>query len=96
MIARTSSWAGSPEALMRWIEQVETAVKPFVAGVPGNAGAYFLVDVAGGRALTLSLWESEEAAVASDDAADESRARTIAATGVELLERGRYAVTASV
>jgi heme-degrading monooxygenase HmoA len=96
MFARTSIWKGSPEALRRWAEQVETGVGPFVSGLPGNAGAFFLVDRAGGQALTLTLWESEEAARASDEAADRSRARTIAATGVELVERGRYEVAASV
>ncbi|MEO8898981.1 MAG: hypothetical protein ABI473_09875 [Candidatus Dormibacter sp.] len=42
--------------------------------------------------MTLTLWATEEAAVASDVAADESRARTVAATGMELLERCRYEV----
>jgi heme-degrading monooxygenase HmoA len=74
---------------------VQNGVQPFVKGLPGNAGAFFLVDHAGQRALTLTLWESEEAAQASDDAAEQSRARTIAATGVELVERGRYEVAAS-
>ncbi len=50
------------------------------------------VDRDGGRALTLTLWASDEAARASDQTADKSRASTVAATGVELLERGRYEV----
>jgi len=68
------------------------SVRQFVTGLEGNAGAFFLVDRAGGRALTLTLWTSEAAAVASDAFADQSRARTIAATGVQLLERGQYEV----
>jgi heme-degrading monooxygenase HmoA len=67
-----------------------------VQGLPGNAGAYFLVDRERQKALTLTLWKSEDAAKASDDAAEQSRARTIAATGVELVERGRYEVAASI
>lgn len=96
MFARTSTWTGSAEALERWAEQMETTVKGFVQALPGNAGAFFLVDHAGQRALTLTLWESEEAAKASDAAADQRRARTIDATGVELVERGRYEVAASI
>jgi heme-degrading monooxygenase HmoA len=96
MFARTSSWKGSPEALERWAEQAENVVLPFVRGLDGNLGAFFLVDRAGQKALTLTLWQSEEAAQASDVAADQSRARTIEATGIELLERGRYDVAASV
>jgi heme-degrading monooxygenase HmoA len=96
MYARTSTWTGSPEALQRWAEQAETGVRPFVQGLSGNAGAFFLVDRTGQKALTLTLWESEEAAKASDEAAEQSRARTMAATGVELVERGRYEVAASL
>jgi len=67
-----------------------------VGGLPGNAGAVFLVDRGSKRALTLTLWETEEAALASDQAAERSRESTIAATGVQLLERGRHEVAAKV
>ena len=60
--------------------------------LPGVAGAVFLIDASGGEAMTLTLWETEEAALASDPHAEASRAATVAATGVELKERGRYEV----
>jgi heme-degrading monooxygenase HmoA len=91
MFARTSTWGGTPEAIDKWAASVES-VRPFVASLEGNAGAFFLVDADGLRALTLTLWNSEQAALASDASADQSRARTIAATGVELLARGQYKV----
>jgi heme-degrading monooxygenase HmoA len=94
MFARTSSWGGTTEAIDKWAAAVET-VRPFVTSLDGNAGAFFLVDTAGQRALTLTLWKTESAALASDVSADQSRARTIAATGVELLERGQYQVIVS-
>jgi heme-degrading monooxygenase HmoA len=96
MYARTSSWTGTPEALEKWAEQTAESVAPMVAGLPGNAGAYFFIDREGRRALTLTLWETEDAALASDIAAETSRERTVAATGVELLERRRYEVAARV
>src|SRR5262249_9836790 len=92
--ARTSTWTGTPEALERWARHVSATVAPKVSGLPGNAGAYFVVDRDGSNALTLTLWESEEAALASDEFAEKSRASTAAATGVELLERGRFEVAA--
>jgi hypothetical protein len=91
MFARTSIWGGTPEAIDKWASSVEN-VRPFVARLEGNAGAFFLVDAASRRALTLTLWTTESAALASDASAEESRARTVAATGVELLERGQYEV----
>jgi hypothetical protein len=96
MVARTSTWTGSPEALDKWAEHVSNQVSGFVAGLPGNAGATFFIDRDTGTALTLTLWENEEAAANTDKFAEQSRASTVDATGVELLERGAYTVVASV
>ena len=92
MQARTSTWSGSAEAIERWVEHVTKNVRPMVAGLPGNAGASFLVDRVNHRALTLTLWDDEDAAAGSDQAAEASRVRTVAATGLELVERGAYDV----
>ena len=94
MYARTSTWTGSPEALQKWAEHVTGQVAPMVRGLPGVAGAVFFVDRDSSAAMTLTLWDSEEAAAASDQHADASRAATVAATGVELVARGRYEVVA--
>ena len=89
---RTSTWSGSPEALDKWEKHVVTHVSGMVAGLPGNAGAGFFIDRGTGKALTLTLWESEEAAAETDKFADQSRTSTMEATGVELVERASYAV----
>jgi heme-degrading monooxygenase HmoA len=96
MVARTSTWTGSPEALDKWADHVRNQVSGFVAGLPGNAGATFFIDRDAGTALTLTLWDSEEAAANTDKFADQSRASTVEATGVQLLERGAYSVVARV
>jgi heme-degrading monooxygenase HmoA len=92
MFARTSTWTGSPEALQKWADHVTSQVAPMVRTLPGVCGAVFFLDRAGHAAMTLTLWESEEAALTSDQHADASRAATVAATGVELLARGRYEI----
>ena len=92
MVARTSKWAGSWEALDKWEAHTRAHVSVFIAGLPGNAGGAFFVDRDAGTAMTLTLWESEEAAAETDKFADQSRASTVEATGVELVERGAYAV----
>ena len=57
-------------------------------------GAVFLLDRDSASALTLTLWENEEAALETDKHADKNRASTVAATGMELVARGRYEVVA--
>ena len=91
MFARSSSWTGSPQALQKWEDNVD-AVAAMVRGLPGVAGAMFFIDRSKGEAMTLTLWEDEEAALVSDQHAEASRTATIAATGVELVGRGRYEV----
>jgi heme-degrading monooxygenase HmoA len=94
MFARTSTWSGSPEELQKWADHAASTVKSFVAGLPGNAGAVFLVDRDSGTALTLTMWDSQDAASATDNFAEQSRASTVAATGTELVGRGSYEVVA--
>ena len=60
----------------------------------GNAGGAFFINREAGTALTLTLWDSEEAAGETDKFADQSRASTVEATGVELIDRGAYTVVA--
>ncbi len=92
MFARTSMWTGSPEALQNWAGHVTDQVAPMVRSLPGVAGAMFFLDRSGQTAMTLTMWDSEEAALVSDQHAEASRASTVAATGVELVSRGRYEI----
>ena len=94
MYARTSTWSGSAETIKKWGDHCESRVRGFVEGLPGNAGVMFFADIDTGHALTLTLWETEEAATASDQFAEQSRESTVAATGAELIARGRYQVVA--
>lgn len=94
MFARTSTWSGSPEELQKWADHTASTVKGFVEGLPGNVGVVFLVDRDSGTALTLTMWDSQDAASATDKFAEQSRASTVAATGAELVGRGSYEVVA--
>jgi hypothetical protein len=44
------------------------------------------------QSTNLTFWETEEAAAETDKFADQSRASTVEATGVELEQRGTYTV----
>jgi heme-degrading monooxygenase HmoA len=92
VVARTTTWSGSPDALDKWAEHVKDQVAGFVSGLPGNRGGAFLINQHEGTALTLTLWESEAAAAETDRFAERSRERTVAATGVELIEKSAYEV----
>ena len=61
MVARTSTWSGSPEALEKWAEHAKTQVSGCVAGLPGNAGGAFFGKRDAGAGLKLTLADSQEA-----------------------------------
>jgi heme-degrading monooxygenase HmoA len=63
------------------LEKVNVAISqasptaPQVRGIPGNTGGYLLIDRKTGTALSVTLWESEEALEASVEQANKIRAQ---------------------
>ncbi|HKC08817.1 MAG TPA: antibiotic biosynthesis monooxygenase [Methylomirabilota bacterium] len=84
MFARLGAWQGSPEELERWIERGREHVKPSIRQDAGLKAAYWLVDRESGKALIVTLWESEEAMRASEEARRRRQAATSAATGAQV------------
>ncbi len=69
MHARVSTYDGEPDQLVQGFESVRGAL----ADVDGFSKAYFLVDRAGGRAISITLWESEDALNASVERQPDAR-----------------------
>ncbi len=80
MFARIGTWHGSGEDLENWVARAGEVVKPNVRQRPGLA-AYWLVDREGGKGLTITFWESEEAMRAGEEFRSQSQSQTSAATG---------------
>ena len=95
MFARIGTWQGSPDDLERWIVRAREHVKPSVRQDPGLKIAYWLVDREGGKGLIITIWESEEAMRASEEARARRQAGTSAATGAAVTT-DRYEVVDSL
>jgi heme-degrading monooxygenase HmoA len=93
MHARIGTWHGTAEDLDRWATRSQDDVVPQVLAVPGAKGVLLLLDRDGGSALTLTLWESEEALQASEERRAALQAGTTAASGARV-ETSRYEVVA--
>ena len=91
MFARIGTWQGSQEELARWIVRAREHVKPSVQQDAGLTAAYWLVDRERGRGLIVTIWESEEAMRASEEARAQRQAATGAATGAQVTT-ARYEV----
>ena len=80
MVARLSTYEGPPERIDDLIRSFQRAVGP-VEQMRGYRDAYLLVDRASGKAVTITLWESAEAAEASAEQARRLRTMVADAAG---------------
>lgn len=92
MHARVSAYTGEPEAL---IDGFQAGTEP-LERMEGFSQAYFLVDRANKRAMSITIWESEDALLASAARADELRKGATEPSGstIESVEHYEIAFTA--
>jgi heme-degrading monooxygenase HmoA len=91
MHARIGTWHGSGPELERWVERSRSEVLPQVRAAPGSSGVLLLLDRENGRALTVTLWESEEAMDASEERRAALQRGTTDVSGAQV-ETTRYEV----
>jgi heme-degrading monooxygenase HmoA len=70
--ARATTLRASPEDVQEQIDHYQEGIQS-VREISGNRGAFLLVDRSAGRAISVTLWESDEAMQASRKRADELR-----------------------
>ena len=81
MHARVSTFQGSPDSVDAALDDVKSNVLPTIREVPGFAGMIALADRASGTTMGITLWESEEAMKASEEAANKIRSGVADAGG---------------
>jgi heme-degrading monooxygenase HmoA len=79
MFARVSTYHGKPESVNRGIQASKEMRE--VEQMQGFVRAYLLVDRKTGKAMTMTLWESEEAVRATSDSSNPLRDRISQAFG---------------
>ena len=72
MIARIATFEGvNPTADIKLMEQAEEIVKPIMRGMTGFQGHLELMDRSSGKALSISLFDTEENAIAAERTFDQ-------------------------
>jgi heme-degrading monooxygenase HmoA len=71
--ARVVHFSGTGDDLDRGIEAYREQVLPYVREVTGFRGHTLLVDREGGRALSITLWDSDDALAEYEEAAERFR-----------------------
>jgi len=94
MYARVTTIKGPPDSVDQATKVVQEMVLPRARELPGFNGILSLGDRETGRGLSVTLWESEEAMAASDEAADAMRGEAVGSIeGSEVVAVDRYEVT---
>jgi heme-degrading monooxygenase HmoA len=92
VFARVSTFTGTSDEIDEAIRHVRENVVPRAEQLDGYKGAYFLADRQNGKSLAVTLWESEEAMRASEDAANSLRSEIAEALGTQMVGVERYEV----
>ena len=95
MYARVSTYQGPPDQIDEGVCCAQENIVPRVGEVDGFEGVYFLVDRQSGKALSITLWESEEAMRASEEEANRLRSESAEAGGQDVMGVVRYEVAVS-
>ena len=93
MHARVSTYTGEPESM---VDAFESVSKP-LEEIDGFSHGYFLVDRGNNRAISITIWQSEDALLQSAAKADELRQGATSSAGgtIESVESYEVAVTVS-
>jgi heme-degrading monooxygenase HmoA len=97
MYARVSTLQGKPEQIENGIRGYRDQVLPAAKKMTGFKGAFLMVDRKSGKAVGVTLWDTEKDLQASTKAADQLRAQasqSISASKPPLVEIFEVAVQA--
>jgi heme-degrading monooxygenase HmoA len=92
MHARVSTYRGDGDRLIEGFEGVTDAL----TAVDGFSHGYFLVDRESGKGMSITIWDSEEALLASVAKADELRRQGAEAGGSEIESVQHYEIGLTV
>jgi heme-degrading monooxygenase HmoA len=95
MYGRVTRLEGSPDQIEQGNQFMEQTILPAARQLEGFRGVLSLTDRANGRGLTVTLWDTEEAMQASEEAANRLRDEAAHAFGGTIVGVDRYEVTFS-
>ena len=92
MFARVSTYRTNPESAT---EGPSEDILRKLFEIPGCKGAFFLNGTGSDKALSITLWDSEETLKASQQTANKLRSATSEEQKIEILEVEEFKVTSS-
>ena len=95
MFARVSTYQGDPGQIDQGLAYDIENILPKVNQIDGFEGLYYLVDRESGKALSMTLWESEQTMRASEEEANRLRTESAESASATVESVQRYEVAIS-
>ena len=95
MYARVSTYTGTPEQAEQGIQGFQQSTEG-LRSLDGFEGAYLLVDRGTGKAMTVTLWSTQEAEQASAERAKQIRQDVAGGAGMSIDTVETYEVAVQV
>jgi heme-degrading monooxygenase HmoA len=92
VFARVSTFTGPASEGDDPAKEIRDVVLPRARQMPGFKGLLSLYDRGSGKSIGITLWESEDAMRASEEAADRIRSETAGAGGQQIVSVERFEV----
>ena len=95
MFARVSTYQGDPGQIDQGLAYDLENILPKVNQIDGFEGLYYLVDRESGKALSMTLWASEQTMRASEEEANRLRTESAESASATVESVQRYEVAIS-
>ncbi len=92
MHARVSTYEGQADELVKGFDSVTASLE----ALDGFSKAYLLVDRAGGRGMSITFWDSEDALNASVERANQMREKATDQAGASIQSVDHFEVAITV
>ncbi len=95
MFARVSTYAGTPEEAQAGVSSFDATTES-LRSLDGFEGAYFLLDQDAGKAISITMWSSQETAQASAERARQIRGEAAQTAGLSIQSVETYEVAMQI
>jgi heme-degrading monooxygenase HmoA len=92
VLARVTTYRGDPGQIDEGLDYARESILPRVRQIDGFEEVYYLVNRESGKALTITLWETEEAMRASEEEANRLRSESAESARATVQDVERYEV----
>jgi len=87
---------GSPDRYDDAVRVINERAMPGAKQIPGLVAAYWALDRSSGKAVTFTVYDSEESLKASEDVVRELRDRSVAEAGAQVVSVETYEIVGQI